>query len=206
MLLGGLPADDVVRLDQHVLQCDECSAHRRELAIVRSLLDTLEPTVLDEVPPPDLGEAVVTRLVASGHRSRRRDVGLVLLGAAAAVVLALGALAVVPGIRSGEGGQDLTLVAASVAPSAWGIVNLHERVDGTIVDLEAGDLPTDGTPFRVTVRGPDGVLASQPLTVDPDGWGQVLLATNRPMRAGDVIEVSRDGASPIPVLTCRCTV
>lgn len=207
MLLGGLPTEEVVRLDQHVLQCDECSAHRRELAIVRSLLDTLDPTVADDRPPAELGEAVVSRLVASGHRSRRRDVGMVLVGAAAALVLALAAVAIVPGLRSGgDEGQELTLASASVAPAAWGIVNLHPRVDGTIVDLEAGDLPTDGTPFRVTVSGPDGVLATQAFTVDPDGWGQVLLVTSRPMRDGDVIELSRDGDTPVPVLSCRCTV
>ena len=79
---------------------------------------------------------------------------------------------------------------------------------GQFVDLEAGDLPVDDSRYELRVLG-DGetVLASQPFTVDTDGWAQVLLATSRPIAQGDAVEVVRvDGDRRVPVLRCDdCT-
>lgn len=205
-LFGGLTAEESLRVDQHVRGCDECSQQRRELSIVRSLLDTLPGEPMPEAPA-DLGDVVVERLVASG-RDRRRDVRMALLGAAAAAVVAVLVVVAVGFFRSDSSVQELSLVTPAAAPKAWGQVNLHPRVDGTIVDLEAGDLPVDGTRFQARVVDPSGsVLASQEFDVDTDGWAQVLLATSRPMQPGDTVEVAAlTGDQAVTVLSCRCEV
>ncbi len=126
---------------------------------------------------------------------------------AAVVLMVTGYLIVRPDNESMTTAQDLELVASDVAPDAWGIVVLHPRVDGTIVDLEAGDLPTGNARYAVTVNGNDSVLASQTFTADRDGWAQVLLATSRLMQPGDTIEVKRlDTAQPVIVLRCKCVI
>ena len=208
LLLGALPTDEALHVEEHVLRCDECSQQRRELSVVRSLLDSVDPWVVEAVPA-DLGDDVVARLVTTRQHRRRHDVYLVLLGAAAVLVLMVAGLVIV---RPDSGSavahaQDLELVASNLTPNAWGIIVLHPRVNGTIVDLEAGDLPTDGAKYAVTVNGNDSVLASQTFSVDRDGWAQVLLATSRPMRPGDTIEVKRlDAGEPATVLRCECVV
>ncbi len=203
-LLGGLDTEESLRVDQHVRTCDACAQHRRELSIVRSLLDSLPAEPMPAVPA-DLGDVVVERMVTSG-RDRRRDVRMALLGAAAAAVVVIVAIVAMGLLRSDSSAQELSLVTPAAAPKAWGLVNLHERVDGTIVDLEAGDLPVDGTRFQARVVDPSGsVLAAQEFVVDTDGWAQVLLATTRPMQPGDTIEVAAlTGDQPVTVLSCRC--
>ena len=206
LLLGALPTDEALHVEEHVLRCDECSEQRRELSVVRSLLDSVDPWVVEEAPA-DLGDDVVARLITTRQHRRRHDAYLVLLGAAAAVVLLAAGFVIVRPDSGSVAGQDLELVASDLAPNAWGIIVLHPRVDGTIVDLEAGDLPTDGAKYAVTVNGNDSVLASQTFSVDRDGWAQVLLATSRPMQPGDTIEVKRlDTAEPVTVLRCECVV
>lgn len=206
-LLGGLTAEESLRVDQHVRGCDECAQQRRELSIVRSLLDTL-PAEPMPVAPAELGDLVVERLVSADHDRRRRDLRMGLLGAAAAAVIAVVVVVAVGFFRSDASTQELSLVTPAAAPNAWGQVNLHPRVDGTIVDLEAGDLPVDGARYEARVVDPNGaVLASQEFVVDTDGWAQVLLATSRPMQPGDTVEVAAlAGDQPITVLSCRCEV
>ena len=206
LLLGALPTDEALHVEEHVLHCDECSLQRRELSVVRSLLDSVDPWVVDDVPA-DLGDDVVARLVTTRQHRRRHDVYLVLLGAAAAVALMVAGFVIVRHDSGSVAGQDLERVASDLAPNAWGIIVLHPRIDGTIVDLEAGDLPTDGAKYAVTVNGNDSVLASQTFSVNRDGWAQVLLATSRPMQPGDTIEVQRlDTGEPVTVLRCACVV
>lgn len=209
LLLGGLDHEEAIEVEAHVLGCPECAAERRELSIVRTLLDSFDPSSDPSATadlPPALGEQVVARLVATPRRNRGRDVSMVLLGAAAAVVLVVGGLTIRNAVHTDSQEQALELVSPAAAPEAWGLVTLHPRVDGTIVDIEAGDLPTDEGTFNVTVRGDDSVIASQDFEVDTDGWAQVLLATSRPMEQGDVIEITRtDDASPATLLRCSCT-
>lgn len=202
LLLGGCSPDEALEIEQHIVGCDVCARHRRELGIVRSLLDVVDDAPPLDVAPADLREDVVARMVASTRR--RRDVGMALLGAAAALLLVVGAAVAVRAVRAPQGEHDLELVAAEAAPDAWAIVTLHERIDGTIVDLEAGDLPVDQARYELRVVDPSAsVLGAEPFTVDVDGWAQVLLATTRPMQEGDTIEVVRiDGGRQVAVLRC----
>lgn len=206
LLLGGLSADEALDVEQHILTCDACSRHRRELGIVRSLLDVVAEVPPLDIAPTDLREEVVARMVASSRR--RRDVAMALVGAAAALLLFVGAAVVFGIVRDPRGEHDLELVAAEAAPDAWAVVTLHERIDGTIVDLEAGDLPVERARYELRVVDPSAsILGAASFTVDVDGWAQVLLATSRPMQEGDTIEVVRiDGDQPVPVLRCDdCT-
>lgn len=202
LLLGACSPDEALEIERHVLGCDVCARHRRELGIVRSLLDVAADVPPLDTPPSDLREDVVARMVAS--RRRGRDAAMLLLGAAASLVLILGSALAWRSIVRDEGGPDIELVGATAAPDAWAEVNLHDRVEGTIIDVEAGDLPTDDARYEARVVGrADGVLASQPFTVSPDGWAQVLLATERALVPGDRIEVVRvDGEREVPVLRC----
>lgn len=205
LLLGALPDDDALELEAHILDCEECAAQRRELSIVRTLLDTFDPSVVDE-PPAEVGDRAVARMVATAQHDRRRDIRMVLLGAAAALAVVFGAFGVVRWRSSPTGAQDLALVAPSAAPDAWAQAKLHPRGEGTIVDLEAGDLPVDGADYVATVRSSDAVLASQTFTVADDGWAQILLATTRPIQEGDVIEIARiDDGAPVTVFRCECS-
>jgi hypothetical protein len=208
-LLGALTPEEVVRVDQHVLHCDSCAQHRRELSVVRALLDTMET---DEAltPPADLGPHVVAAMVALPQRRPARDFRMALLGAAAAIILAVGGFLVVRATRSTPpSSHPMQLVAPAAAPSAWATVAFHPRstgASGTIVDLEAGDLPHSGAMFSVKVTGAGGVLGAQDFTVNNDGWAQVLLATSRPLHKGDMIEVTQrtNSGAPVTVLRCSC--
>ena len=203
LLLGGCSPDEALEIEHHIRGCDSCARHRRELGIVRSLLDVVDEVPQIEAPPADLRDVVVARMVPD--RRRRRDVAMVLLGAAAALLLVVVSAAVWRVAARTADGHDLELVGSAAAPDAWAVVTLHERIDGTIVDVEAGDLPAGSAEYEVRVLGPeDAVLALQPFSVSEDGWAQVLLATTRPVRRGDLIEVVRvDGASEVSVLRCE---
>lgn len=207
-LLGGLTAQEALRLDQHVLICDSCAQHRRELSVVRGLLDTVDGDAA-LVAPSDLGPQVVAAMLAVPQRRPARDFRMVLLGAAAAVVLLVGGFVAFRAARTDTDTdahpQKMQLVAGSPAPSAWATVNLHPRADGTIVDVEAGDLPHPGTDYALRVTGAGEVLGTQNFTVNTDGWAQVLLATSRPLHKGDMIEITEvKTAGPVTVLRCSC--
>jgi hypothetical protein len=207
-LLGALTSEEMVRLDQHVLHCDSCAQHRRELSVVRALLDTME-TEAAWAPPADLGPEVVAAMLAAPQRRPARDYRMALVGAAAAVLVVLGCYVVVRATRTtAPSTRAMQLVAPTAAPSAWATVSLHARTSGavgTIVDLEAGDLPHFGTTFSVKVTGAGQVIGAQDFTVNNDGWAQVLLATSRPLRKGDLIEVTQHTTGEtVTVLRCSC--
>lgn len=210
-ILGGLPQREAIEAAEHVRTCAECATHHRELSGVRTLLDSVgatgpepSPTLFADAGVPDADRiAAVTRI---RQRRRRPDLRSVLLGAAAAVVvgvLPVGGWALThrdPGVRSVE------LAGTSSSPDSWATVRLLPRAEGTIVDVEAGDLPSAGHRYAVVVAGPGGVLARQEFTVDPDGWAQVVLATADPVGPGDRVTVERvDRTSPQTVLACQCT-
>jgi hypothetical protein len=177
--------------------------------VVRALLDTMQT---DEAltPPQDLGPHVVAAMLALPQRRPARDFRMALLGAAAAIVIVVGGLLVVRATRTTPpSSHPMQLVTPAAAPSAWATVALHPRSTGavgTIVDLEAGDLPHAGTMFSVKVSGAGQVIGTQDFTVNNDGWAQVLLATSRPLHKGDMIEVTQrtSNGAPVTVLRCSC--
>jgi anti-sigma factor RsiW len=210
-ILGGLSPREALKVDEHIVTCDECAAHQRELSIVRTMLDTLDRTAVG--PGADLiadaaapGPADIAAVTRTRQRHGRPDLRSVLLGAAAALVVGVmpvGAWA----LTHRDGARSIELAGTAVAPDAWATVRLLPRAEGTIVDVEAGDLPTTGGRYAVSVSGPVGLLARQEFTVDADGWAQVVLATSKPLRAGDSVTVERvDGSSPVTVLTCDCRI
>ncbi len=211
LLLGGLPPGEALRVEQHLLGCDECAALRRELAVVRTMLDTLDRSAVE--PPADLLAAVahpdpaeIAAVTRVRQRHGRRELRLAVVAAAAAFVLGVvpvGAWA----FAHRDPAVQVELTGTALAPDAWATVRFVPRTEGTIVDVEAGDLPTDGGRYAVTVSSRDAVLARQEFTVDPDGWAQVVLATTEPVRRGDTVTVERvDGDGTRAVLSCRCTV
>ena len=210
LLLGGLPAVEAVRVEEHLLGCDECAALRRELSIVRTMLDTLDRSA---EPPADLmaaaalpDDAEVAAVTAVRQRRSRRELRFALVAAAAAFVVGVVPVGLWAAAHR-DRAVSVELAGTALAPDAWATVRFVPRTEGTIVDVEAGDLPTTGGRYAVTVTSGDGVLARQEFTVDTDGWAQVVLATTRPVRRGDSVQVQRlDGARQVTVLSCDCTV
>jgi anti-sigma factor RsiW len=211
-ILGGLPPLEALRVDEHVVTCDECAAHQRELAVVRTMLDTLDRTAFEPAAAAVAaaaapGPAEIAAVTSIRQRRSRPDLRSVLLGAAAALVVGVLPVGVWALTHRDDGARSIELAGTSVTPDSWATVRLLPRTEGTIVDVEAGDLPTTGGRYAVTVAGPAGVLARQEFTVDPDGWAQVVLATSEPVRAGDSVTVERvDGSSPVTVLSCDCRI
>lgn len=212
LILGGLPPAEALAVEEHLLGCDECAAERRELAIVRSMLDTLDrpgagppaDLLADVAAPPDAEIAAVTGV--RQHRSRR-DVRLLTVAVAAAFLVGLLPPTVWLATHRETGPGPVELAGTAAAPDAWATVRFVPRTEGTIVDVEAGDLPTTGGRYAVVVSGRDGELARQEFAVDPDGWAQVVLGTPRPVAPGDTVLVQRvDGGAPVTVLSCNCTV
>jgi hypothetical protein len=219
-LLGGVPPAEALRIDQHVLGCDTCAGYRRQMTIVRTLLDgadrdLLDPTAtpgsdLPDPPEPQLtprhADETIHRMLQARHEHRQTG-RLVpfLAGVAAAVLVGVLPLAGYAWTHRSDDPASIELVGTAAAPGAWGEVTLHSRVDGTIVDFEAGNLPRDPGRYQVTVKSHDTVLAQQDLTVSTDGWGQIVLATTQPLERDYTITVTRrDGPRLTPVLTCRC--
>ncbi|WP_088288303.1 anti-sigma factor [Kineosporia sp. A_224] len=211
LLLGGLPPREAVRVEEHLLGCDECAATRRELAIVRTMLDTLDRA--DAGAPGDLvaaaalpDEAEIAAVTGVRQHRGRREIRLAVVAAAAAFLV--GVLPAGLWIATHRDATVSVQLAGTVlAPDAWATVRFLPRAEGTIVDVEAGDLPTSGGRYAVTVSSPGGgVLARQEFTVSPDGWAQVVLATTEPVGNGGIVTVDRvDGPAPGTVLDCRCT-
>ncbi len=203
LLLGGLPPAEALRVEEHVLGCADCAAVRRELAVVRTVLDDLDRSVLagpaQAPPPPALVEAVTS----ARQRRSRREVRLTVLAAAAAFVVGVVPVGVWAATQR-DGTSTVELAGTAAAPGAWATVRFLPRTDGTIVDVEAGDLPTSAGRYAVTVSRRDTVLAREEFAVDDDGWAQVVLATTLPVRRGDTVVVQRLGGPT--VLTCDCTV
>ena len=216
-LLGGLPGREAVQIDRHVLGCDSCAQYRRQMSIVRTLLDNLDRPPLDadghlvgaltdSEPPADLVEAGVAQMIGRRQRRPLRDWRVFLAGVAAATILGVVPVSTYAWIHR-PARATLRFVGTAAAPQAWGEVKLHPRTDGTIVDFEAGDLPDPGGRFAITVTAGGSVLARQEFRADTDGWGQVLLATDRPLSARYTIDVQRlDGPSSVTVLRCRCSI
>jgi hypothetical protein len=213
-LLGGLPAREAVEIDRHVLGCDSCSHYTREMSIVRTLLDGLDPSSTGRPeslpvaagPPADLAEVTVAQMLGRRQRRSNGDVRLFLAGVAAAVVLGVVPISAYtwthrPAVPTQE------YVGTAAAPNAWGEAKFHSRTDGTIIDFEAGDLPDPGGHYLVTVSAAGTLLAKQEFSAGADGWGQVLLATDRPITSRYAIDVQRlDGPHPVSVLRCQCAV
>ncbi len=224
-LLGGLPATDALRVDQHVLGCDACAGYRHRMTIVRTLLDGMDRELLDSpatpesvlagslrLPPPEHADETVRRMLAVRQErpSWSTSSGRVrpfLAGIAAAVLVGVAPLAAYSWSHRPAGPVAVALVGTAAAPGAWGEVKLHPRTDGTIVDFEAGDLPRDPGRYQVTIEEHGTVLARQELTVSTDGWGQLVLATTQPLDGAYTISVTRqDGPRLTPVLRCDCRV
>lgn len=190
-LLGGVPVKEALELDAHVLGCEECAAVRREFAVVRTMLDSLGPQetpVPDDITAPPL--SVVDGVATQRQRRSRRELRTLALVAAAAFLLGFVPTGVLA-LRGGQGSASGELAGTGAAPGAWGTVKLHARAEGTIVDLEAGDLPTDGGQYEVTVRDGQRIIATQRFRVSSDGWAQVLLSTEGKVTDPHAVSVRR---------------
>lgn len=209
LLLGGLPPAEAIRVEEHLLGCDECAATRRELAVVRAMLDVLDRSGVE--PPGALVSAAATpddaqiaAVTSVRQRRGRPEIRLAVVAAAAAFLIGFVPAGVWVATHH-DSTTSVQLAGTALAPDAWATVRFLPRAEGTILDVEAGDLPTDGGRYAVTVSARGGVLARQEFTVSPDGWAQVVLATDEPVDGAGTVTVERvDGTTAGTVLRCRC--
>lgn len=175
--LGHLSTDEVDRLRAHLDGCPECRSELDDLLPLARRLDELDPAAFGDLatPPPTLGEDV-WRAVAQARGERdadevgrrrveqvvhRRRSRVRVLGAAAAVIVALGAGGVVgratapqpPDVPAeaismelGQG-EDVSVESADLVAHTWG-------VELRIVAVGF----TEGETFRASFRTDDGTL------------------------------------------------
>jgi len=151
-LMGHVSEAERAAVAAHLEGCATCRRERDLLAPVARALEAADPRhVLAETeePPADLEPRVVRR-IRDARAGRRRRVALA--GAAAGVVVAVGAWLVIPNIV-GSTVDEVTLTSS--VPTAAGSASLFERPWGTEVHLRATGLSA-GTVYVVWLESVDG--------------------------------------------------
>jgi hypothetical protein len=134
-LLGALPAEERVRVQEHLRHCAGCRTELAELSPLPGLLALVDPDDLRSppvTPSPDLFERV-SAAARGPSRIRRR-----LLLVAAALVLALGGVAA--GIALWPDGTTVSASDGGVQMTA----TVRGGGGGTVVDVAVAGLPEDG--------------------------------------------------------------
>jgi predicted anti-sigma-YlaC factor YlaD len=142
-------------LDDHLAHCEACRYERDELARMSDVLPLADPAHFEEHQmPPELEEAVLTRLAAdarSARRRRRSRVGLGALGAVAAVLAAV-VLSVTltatpaPGRTVALRGPGGVVASVRLTSEPWGTaVHLSEQGQPAGRVLWVSMRTTDGT-------------------------------------------------------------
>ena len=157
-VLGQLDDTDLRRdLQEHLATCAECRAEVAELGPLAAALRQVDPDDVRPVgiaPPPELDERIRRALPqpATPHRRRAPVVAGVLVGAAAATLVAV---VVVPRDDAPPGP---TIIAVGDVESATGVTASAGLVDhtwGLEIKLEATGLPA-GQTYEMWVTGDDG--------------------------------------------------
>ena len=211
MLLGAFALGDVTDNERAAVTAhlDGCAACRAEVADLRPLVARLaqvDVEHLDDSPvvPPDLEEAVITR-IATAHRAgattaterRGRRLASAAVGVAAATAAAIGfvvAWNVRPDPPTGPLeavsvraiDTDLRDLSADVVPHTWG---LEVKLEGT--GFDAGEV------YRVVVLRSDGTSAPA---------GEFIGVGDAPMDCNLNSSVLRDDAAGFDVVDAQGTV
>lgn len=164
-VLGGLPAEEVAALEQHLAGCAACRAELEQLEPAASALAELRfgPLPADGVPPPDLGARVV-RLVAAdrddlaGRRAervagRRRTAVAAVAGLAAGVAILAAGLTATGAFDAEQTDDVVPLEAVPVSTQAPGLAadaDLIAHTWGVEVKLTATGFD-QGDRFRVAL-------------------------------------------------------
>lgn len=141
-ILGALEPDEMEEMTQHLSECGRCSAERRRLASLPTLLDSAQAQDTIASLSPQLEEAVLDRFVrerAQRGRRRRQWPRFALPAAAALTVI----LAVVLALALPGGGERAYARAElwSTSGRVLGNASVSEVASGTNVQLRAHDLP-----------------------------------------------------------------
>ena len=131
------------------------------------------------------------------RRSRRR--APVLLGAAAAALLAVVAIAGVLATRGGDAGEEFQLAATELVPDASADATVEATGSGLSITLSVEDLPpaAPGTFYQAWMKGPDGSIPIGTFHArDGDGpielWSGVDAARYPTM----TVTIQQEGAGP----------
>lgn len=153
-LIGHRPAEREAEFEAHTESCAGCAHEIEELAAVASQLRNtdvdLEAVARPDEPPPDLGarigvaierarvEESMVRLAPTHRRSRR--ITRALLGAAAAVVIAVGAIGYLRDSSSRGAVEVVALAATDTAAGTSATAELRPQPFGTAIDLTVAGL------------------------------------------------------------------
>jgi anti-sigma factor RsiW len=125
-VLGALPAPERPAFEEHLRECDDCERTVAELAGLPGLLSRVDPNDLADPPPPP--DTLLPRLLRGVRRERRsRRLALSGLAASVALVVGLGAGALVHQLDTPQSGVAMSQLSASplhataaVSPAAGG--------------------------------------------------------------------------------------
>jgi anti-sigma-K factor RskA len=164
----------------------------------RAEIERIDHVLADEAvwmePPARLQEAVVAAVVAeSGAVTRRRRLRLALVGAAAAVLLAVG---VTVGVQL-SGDEPIQFAASlsgtELAPDATGDVTMTKTPSGWDIRLHASGLPRreDGEFYEAWLKDDTGLLV--PIGTFNDGR-EVTLWAGVPPSAFSIMTITQEVA------------
>jgi hypothetical protein len=195
-VLGRLEPDEMEAMTEHLAECDRCSAERRQLAALPTLLDSAQAEDTIATLSPQLEDAVLDRFVrerAQAARPARVWQRFAIPAAAAAAVLLAVVLALVLPGASGERAYARAELW-STSGRMLGSASVAEVPGGTRVQLRADHLPvTRGTVYELwCVRSdgrwisggsfharPDGSAAAQLTAAVRPGEYHVVVVTRR---------------------------
>lgn len=156
-VLGSLSAVERLEFEQHLAECDACTARVRQLAGLPGLLGRVRAEVLQEPALPPVPDTVLPTLARAVRRSQARRTWLTagVAAAVAAVVVGLGAVAV--STTGSEGERPATAPTVTVTPTP---------TDPTPAD----PAPSDPAPSRPMEPVGEVPLEAR-LTLEPVTWG-----------------------------------
>ncbi|GGF29251.1 anti-sigma factor family protein [Subtercola lobariae] len=172
-VLGSLAPAERLEFEQHLAQCESCSAAVAELAGMPGLLASLTPAEAFELDepgavagrvdaPPSIMPTLLSRARASRRRSRLTAVTVAALSVAAAVVLTVLVVVAVnpsgapspsaqPGDTSLAG--EVTFVSANPSPLS-AVATLHDEPWGTRIEWKCTYAENDGAQAPASAATP----------------------------------------------------
>jgi anti-sigma factor RsiW len=202
-VLGALPADEEVRVREHLASCTECRHEHGRLSGLPALLDLAEAAPVHaavEPPSPLLEDAVLEGFRGAGKPPRGKrprrfalpSLRVALPSAALGALLAVAALAIGGAFSDDAADPPTTAVELRGAAGEARAVLAAAEV-GTVIELDAR-LPASGRNehYDVYMLAGDYEISAGSFRVDADGHVTAKLACGGPPDAYDRIEIRRD--------------
>lgn len=203
-VLGALSPAAREAYEDHLRSCPDCTARVTELAGMPGLLGTIDGTEPTSAGPPvpDSQLPSLLRRIGARHRRQRRVIAA-LAGVAAACVLALAAVLVLPAVVGPDhsAGRSVAMTAVPGGELA-ATARFVDRPAGTTIELRCrarAGATYPRAPYRLTVTDTDGA-ARQVAAWRSDGQQTVTVEATTQVRLADIRSVAVTTSTGRPVL------